>query len=337
MERRVLLPLVDGFGRCHFQHGIESLINRLKEVLLVHEQIDVEQGGLDIRCFEGMAFAEWRSAPAQTYSQQFKERRNVGLIDSWGTSLIRESQTEQTIQFSFEPLLRTIPNASNFVRFVEPGARAASAGRLTADVEKLSGIQEHIEEKIGVVTARHRDSLDSLSAQLVADSISNACLIGDSLLLGDDLHGKFKSRFFALPDTPDSARIQEQVFSGLLQIRVPDFSRLTLEEIVELRQDALWTDFREFVVRLAHSLEKASDIDEVSIDDVFPALAKELMIELSARQPSGRKLVIDVALNAASLVPVFGAIATAASTGKAIKEYREGNVRWLSFLDRLAG
>ena len=59
------------------------------------------------------------------------------------------------------------------------------------------------------------------------------------------------------------------------------------------------------------------------------------MNELSAKQTSGKDLTLDIGLNVISAVPIWGIAANVLAGGKRIKTYKNDQVRWLTFLDKI--
>lgn len=91
-----------------------------------------------------------------------------------------------------------------------------------------------------------------------------------------------------------------------------------MEQVLDLREDSLWRDFRNHV----------SDVLS-SISVFFEAL--------KAKHTTGKRLSVDLGLGVTSLIPLYGLLATVASMTKSIDQYQKDRSGWFAFLLKLQG
>lgn len=112
--------------------------------------------------------------------------------------------------------------------------------------------------------------------------------------------------------------LRQVVVRRLLSVAAPNFSTLSMEQVLDLREDSLWRDFRNHV----------SDVLS-SISVFFEAL--------KAKHTTGKRLSVDLGLGVTSLIPLYGLLATVASMTKSIDQYQKDRSGWFAFLLKLQG
>lgn len=121
---------------------------------------------------------------------------------------------------------------------------------------------------------------------------------------------------------------QFSVLERLSQIGVPDFSELTLEQIIDLRKDKALTSFRSLISTLSSRLQSERDFN---LESFF---TQELFKQIKELAPNRKRIVLSAFLGALSKVPCpfLGEVKTIADIGKQIKQYRTFSSNWVSFL-----
>lgn len=336
MPTSVLFSLPDGLARCQADNqGANNVLDALKQAVLIHDKIHIENGELKVSCYEKMAFSNTKKSSTMSYLERVERQDYIGLIDLRGAEIVN-NQLVQTLQFSFEPLIEGIKSLAPFISVVDSASYSNSCGELDNAVEQTIGKSSLYDNKSypdNALSRAHRVRLSQMLYELMLRSGRKAASLGDCLRLDARLNEKCKIVGSSLPTT---VSIEEKVFSEIISVAVPEFRTLSFEDAVELRNDPLWIDFRGLIDRVTERLLHTTPSDQVKQSDVLPAYCKELLADLSAKQPSGRQLALDLTLNGASVVPGLGIFATAMSTAKTILEHSTERTRWLTFVDRIS-
>jgi hypothetical protein len=120
------------------------------------------------------------------------------------------------------------------------------------------------------------------------------------------------------------------VLERLCQIVVPDFSKMDLESLLELRKDNAIESFRGLISRIGSKLQsdKETEIDEL--------LVEEMMKEIKEIAPNNKRFILDASLGALSFVPLplVSIGTTVTGLGKEFKEIKDFSKNWLSFILR---
>lgn len=118
------------------------------------------------------------------------------------------------------------------------------------------------------------------------------------------------------------------ILNRLPQIAIPDFSKLKLDELLNLRKDRAIESFRDMIWKINSKiqLEGSSNIEEL--------FNQELLNEVAEIAPTKKKLALDVALGALSFIPkpLVSVVSEISDLAKDLKEYRDFAKNWLSFV-----
>ncbi len=93
----------------------------------------------------------------------------------------------------------------------------------------------------------------------------------------------------------------------ILAVAAPNFSEMTIDEVLELRNDSSWSDFRAFLRNLVDDVMDDPFIltnSQNFQEKVGRNFSQALLEELRNRYPTGRSLLIDVGLGVTSVCPV---------------------------------
>lgn len=118
------------------------------------------------------------------------------------------------------------------------------------------------------------------------------------------------------------------ILDRLTQIAIPDFSKLELDDLFELRKDKAIESFRDMIWKISSmiQLEGSSNIEEL--------FNQELLNEVAEIAPTEKELALNVALGAPHFIPIplVSVAAEISDLGKDLKEYRDFAKNWLSFV-----
>ncbi len=124
----------------------------------------------------------------------------------------------------------------------------------------------------------------------------------------------------------------------LLTIAAPNFSSLTIEEVINLRQEPLWVTFRKFLYGLTSTIQISPDVlvnSNALKELVERKVNQALFEELKRKYPTGVKIGIDLGLGLAGFIPGFGIIPGTIGVGKTTYEAFKGKTGWFAFLLRV--
>ena len=134
--------------------------------------------------------------------------------------------------------------------------------------------------------------------------------------------------------------LRQVVVRRLLSVAAPNFSTLSMEQVLDLREDSLWRDFRNHVSDVLSSISVAPEvlIDERAFEDLVRSKIEQDFFEaLKAKHTTGKRLSVDLGLGVTSLIPLYGLLATVASMTKSIDQYQKDRSGWFAFLLKLQG
>lgn len=166
-------------------------------------------------------------------------------------------------------------------------------------------------------------------------------LLRSAVVLDND-HGSLLRRKSQIPkEGIQLSQVKEQVVvSRLVSIAAPNFTALSVEQVLDLREDALWQDFRNYVRDVLSSISSDPAVlaDERALDDLVRSkIERDLFLARKERHMTGSKLNIDLGLGVTSLIPGYGLLATAAGMAKSTGQYLEDRSGWFAFLLKLEG
>lgn len=165
---------------------------------------------------------------------------------------------------------------------------------------------------------------NTFARDLVIDSLNRDLIVSillKSAIVLDPDHRTLLQRKSQIPkDGVQLSEVKEQVVvRRLLSIAAPNFSALSIEQVFELRYDPLWQDFRSYVGEVLDSISSDPEmlLDEKAIDNlVRTKIERDLFQARKEKHMTGRKLAIDLSFGLTSLIPGYGLIPTIAGMEK---------------------
>lgn len=124
----------------------------------------------------------------------------------------------------------------------------------------------------------------------------------------------------------------------LLNIAVPNFSKLSLEKVIDLRLDKSWSSFRTFIGSVASTIKDDPELlaNPAETEKIIRYNYNEaLLSSLRNKSTTGTMLMVDLALGFTSLIPVYGLLPTVGSMTKVIKSYMEDKSAWYAFIFKM--
>jgi len=129
--------------------------------------------------------------------------------------------------------------------------------------------------------------------------------------------------------------LEEIALRQLLSVVVPDLGEHSIMDVVRLRMEQQWSDFRGFVSEIVADIKReplilfsAPRIREI----VDRKINRALFDKLKDKSKTGTKLAVDIGFGLTSLIPVISAFSTIASAVKSGGEYFADKSGWFAFL-----
>jgi hypothetical protein len=176
--------------------------------------------------------------------------------------------------------------------------------------------------------------INSLNRDLVASILLRSAVILDAR------HGSLLQRKSEISkDGLQLSPVKEQVVvRRLISIAAPDFSSLSVERVLEIREDTLWQDFRNYIGEILSSISSDPEIlvDERAFEDhVRQKIERDLFEARKEKHMTGKKLSVDLGLGVTSLIPGYGIFSTVAGMAKSTGQYLNDRSGWFAFLLKL--
>ena len=304
-----------------------DLIKRIKLSTLMYDKLYFDSGIYSLTCSENGSFSS--ISPYQGENplpeESIKKTCIMGKNEETGqTFTIIPPGESRHFAESFEHVMHELGlYDENFIEFQTKELNDEGERLLNEAINKTEGYKEFIEGptyfKESILKNFHTSLLMSYGvAPMMVDNIHQSVLTNmDINHLNLDL----------------SLEVLNRV-NKLLKCRIPDFSSMETQEILDLRKDPLFKKFRTKLFDINNSLTK-KDISKLNGSDIDSLFMDEYISEMKEFAPSKKEVVVNGALGVAGLFPVVGTIASVASlayTGKALKTVHDYNSSWLAFV-----
>ena len=252
---RVYFPLRSNVG--WFQsHDLRSQItNRVKESLLVHDELVIEDGTFLVDILdEGGMQAPWLPPgmlPQELRTVEFQDLKPKTITTLMGkdgempSEVVLHGKASVRFKIDYYNIFKGLNLASfDFIKLrvihdldIPPEAKQIIQHNAFTDRTRFQNLEANTWLRDLVINSLNRD--------LVV-----ASMLGAGLVL-DPRHGDLLRRKYVKATGRESmARDQNlAVVRHLLTVAVPNFDEMPLEQVIELRDHRLWVSFRAFVRR----------------------------------------------------------------------------------------
>ena len=346
-DNRVFFPLRSNIGWFQSPNLKTDMTNRVKEAILIYDDIFIEDG-----TFEAKVFAPHIApgAPSFYYPPGFipTDKRaieyqrdieptvaTIGITLDGGTPVTLYHGQCNRFKIDYYEIFKDLEIADfEFIKFLV----LQNDFDLPCDakdlIERQSKIDKDLFEDINPDKALRNLLIDNINHDIVASIwLSSAVALDPSHYeilerKCNEIHHGFK-----LSSNPTTTAIKK-----LLDIPAPDFSRITMKEILEMRNDKKWENFRRYVTRTVSAMKDDPEI--YSNSDALEKMLhyefeRELLRECEKVIPGKHALVIDIALGLIGVIPGLGTVATALGIGKSAMNYYDAQSMGLAFLMKL--
>lgn len=345
---RVYLPLRSNIGWFKSLDLREDISTRVKESILIYDEIYIEDGTFKADVLEGSPGATWWYWPPDfippeqrtiEYERDLKQTDiTIGIGrngDDAPRATILQGNTLDRFKIDYYEIFKNVEKSDyNFLKFTVFQNEYGLPRNAKDIIREQSREDKRTFRDIHPNNAIRDLVIDNLNHDLVTSILLKSSIVMDSR--HQDL---LKEKCWHPESTFSTKPVVEHVaLNRILEIRVPKFSNISIEEVLELRDDRSWCSFRDFV---RNTVSTVKDDPEILSDcqafekAVRSQYEKALFEELERKYLTGPKLVMDLGLGATSLIPVFGVIPTAVSGGKSLKSYWHDKSTWFAFLLKL--
>lgn len=341
---RVYFPLRSNVGWFKSPDLREEITNRVKESLLVHDELLVEDGTFVADVLDdGGRHSGWLPPgmlPQEFRTVEFQDLKPDDVYVAMGpdgqmpTDVVLHGRSSVRFKIDYYNIFKGLDlSAYDFIKRIivhdldfPPEAKQVIQHNVFQDKMKFQDIETNSWVRDLVI--------DSLNRDLVA-----SVLLKSGIVL-DPRHGELlRRKYKAATGTNEMARNEDAVVvRHLLDVAAPNFSEMSIEEVIELRHDRLWYSFRGFVREVVSDVKTNPDVltDTRAFDEAVRKRFDRALFEALKKKHSGAlNLIVDLGLGAIGLIPPLSAAATAVSAVKSTYQYWRAGQGWYAFLMKL--
>lgn len=344
---RVFLPLRSNINWFKSLDLRKDMSDRVKESILLYDEIYIEDGTFKADVLEASPSAAWWYYPPGFIPP---EQRTIAYDDLKQTDVtigigrdgdvapratILQGRTVDRFKIDYYEIFKNIEVSDydflNFIVFQNEFDLPSAAKDI---IRKQSWDDKRTFEDIHPNYAIRDFVIDNLNHDLVTSIWLKSSVVMDSR--HQDL---LKKKCWRPESTFSTKPVGEHVaLNQILEVSVPEFSSLSIEKVLELRDDRSWCNFRDFV---RDTVATVKDDPEILIDQhtlekaLHSQYEKALFEELERKYPTGPRLLVDLGLGALSFIPGYELISTALGAFKSVKSYWDGKSAWFAFLLKL--
>lgn len=342
--RRVFFPLKSNIGWFQSYNLQKDMTNRVKLALLLYDELLIEDGTFEGQVLErgGSNFYHPPgSLPPESrnieYERDIKPTKYALSLSEEGSSTYHtflHGNTIERFKIDYYNIFNEIDIESyDFIEFgvIDKTNIPKEAETL---IKQTSWHDQMLFKDFEENKFLRNLVIDNLNYDLVTSILLESAIILDPKHQ-ELLRQKCKIPGDVLKFLPSK---EDEVIKNLLTISVPNFEELSLQSVLDLREDELWKDFRKFVGCISNNITENPEIlldSEELQSQVKTAIIQELMKDIEKRYPSGNDLAIDLALGVTSLIPTFGILPTTVSAGNSIRKYFQQRSGWIAFLMKM--
>lgn len=321
-----------------------SLDLRLKEALLIYDEVLIEDGTF-IAEYTEEGGHEWHWPPGSLPP----EERRISFERDIAKSEMRLGIKRADSEGPYEQFLGGETVARFKIDFADLTAESAIRDVdfvhhvMIRDAQLVPRVRRAIDQAV----FRDRSQLDPETESIWVRNLVIKSLNRDLIVSGllpsatvvDAVHLVAFRQKCRLPEEAVPEGSEHQVaLQQLLTATGPDLTALSIDDVLELRGDSAWVEFRAFlgevvclvcadpaILTNAHELQSA----------MSNAISRELFKELKARHRGGVSLAIDLGLGVLGNIPGLGLLASLADGGKDVAEWWKDRGTWMAFVQRI--
>ena len=250
---RVFLPLRSNIGWFKSPDLRDEISNCVKESILIHDEIYIEDGTFKADILEGSRGSNSSYIPPSfiqpetrsiEYERDFKQTDlaiGIGLDgDTSPREIVLQGRTEERFKIDYFEIFNDIEVSDydylNFIVFqneyeLPPAAKDIIREQSWEDKRNFKSIHPNYVLRDFVI--------DNLNHDLVA-----SIWLKSSIVMDSRHHDLLKKKCWRPESTFSTKPVGEHVaLNQILEVSVPEFSSLSIEKVLELRDDGSWCNF----------------------------------------------------------------------------------------------
>jgi hypothetical protein len=307
-----------------------DLIAKIKQSILLYDNLHFDAGAYTISCGDNGSF-DWWYPPDQinTINLDVPETTSTGFYVNMQPEpngkpfgVINHSDNSKNYVVSFQKLILNMGLIDEkFINFGIHELTPSGKQRLTKAIWNTSNYKDFIEG----TTFCKKKILDNFHYSLLCSETI------DTPIMIDDLHKKLIEEMNLNIIRAADLRIEVlERINKLLKFNIPDFSLLSMDELLDLRKDRLFNNFREHLLKIHELLINNDNYYENSeIEGLF---MKDLMEEAKEFAPSDKKIALNGAVLLLGFLPYIGNATSLASYLKEVNSLQSFQNTSLAFI-----
>lgn len=328
MNENIYFPIWSNLDFFQDKTKQPSLIKRIKLSLLMYKELIFDSGVYTMFCSENSSYAF-----DEPYNEHY-EIPDSPIEESYLTGQLQGSnRTFPMVPVSkgkyfpvcFEHLINELGlNEEKFINFQSIELNE-NGKKVLQDV-----MRETKEYKKFIEGAR-------FCQETILENFQKSLLVSQNLntpILVDNSHSKLIDH---INITNLKLELKIEVLNKvniLLKYKIPDFSVMDTERLLELREDKLFKKFRSKLIEI-NSVITSKNLNEIESSSIESLFMHEYLSEMKEFAPSEREVAINGSLGILGLLPAIGTAASVANiayTGKEAKKVYEYNNSWIAFV-----
>lgn len=334
MNQNVYFPIKSNFEYFGSKLNQPPLLNKIKQSILMYENLIFDQGSYGILNTDEGIFNFYDHNMADGGLPDYSKYGKFGLEAEFGETdsidIFKPSHGE-FIHSSFVPLLKDLGiEKEDFVSFIDYEFTDDGKSYLKNAISKTESLKNLVNSDSDLF----RDTiLGNFHESLIISNYLNVPIMVDSLY--DGFIQKFSHNSVLMDSRMDVLNSMLMTVEEYMDnCKVPDFSSMDVDGLLDLRKDKLFINFREKILEISNALtEKDNDkLDKI----VQGAVITELSSQMAEIAPSREKLVLKISTGGLCLIPgVSELISVGSFLGdviRGVKGLHEYENSWLTFI-----
>ena len=343
MNQDIYFPMKSNIDFFEKKSNQPLLINKIKQSLLMYENLYFDVGAYTLSCGDNGAFSNY-FPPEQIHEL------DLDVPESTRTGFYVAMQLEPNGQ-PFCPIPPSNNSKSYTVCFqklvVELGLQNEEFIKLGTFILPESG-QKELKDEIwkngdykkyieGIGFCKN-NVFENFLESLVLSKYSGIPIMIDNL--HDQLMSKLSYNSIKYDLRLEALNTMlKKINDRLVHLNTPDFSSMPIDELLDLRKDKEFRTFRTKILEINNAL-KERNIDKLK-ELVMDELISELGLQLQEMAPSREKIMLKVGVGALGMIPGVSEAISAANlvydTAEEAKKLHQYENSWLAFIFQYQG
>ncbi|MFH1058768.1 MAG: hypothetical protein V1797_08845 [Pseudomonadota bacterium] len=345
--RKVYFPLRSNISVFEHEELSEEISLRIKQSILTYDQVIFENGTYVHDFWEDGSFGTYfppgvipESDRLISYERDIKNTKmklafypeTNGVADYNKGHCLLDGTTTRRYKIDFYHLLKNIEDEHlDFVKYI-----TVDKSKFPREANKLIDVL-NFHDRRGLTGSDSERLIAGEAIKNINYDLVTSTLLGSAISL-DGIHSELIRKKpprieVDFSTTPSQESI---VINRLSTLFIPNLHEIPLTQIIKMRKDRLWVDFRQFVAELSESIilggnkEVVPENNYLEIDrHIIKALAKE------CEKHRGRMtLVLDICMQLVSFIPGCELISGLLGLGKSTISHLKNHSGWFAYISK---